>query len=88
MPLTMSQAQQLAKNYWEKYNLGGELDLESLRFSATYYKVEGAAWEMKILYPPSNFECLNEASIVISIEKQAVNHIINRFGYEKYPHKE
>ena len=88
MSLTMTQANEIAKAYWTKYQLGGTLDMEKNRFVAGFYQVEGPVWIVYVDYPPSTFDCMDEVTILVSIKAEAVNHIINRFGYDKYPHEE
>lgn len=85
MPLAMNDAFELAKAYHSKW-MKGTINLETIEYIDSMHKVEGPAWLVNVEYPPSSFECLDHATIVVSIDNGVVDHIINQYGNVSYPH--
>jgi hypothetical protein len=79
MPLTMNDAFELAKAYHKKW-MGGTINLETMEYVEGTYKLDGPAWLVNVEYPPSNFDCLDHATIVVSIKSGTVAHFINQYG--------
>lgn len=84
--VTFQEAHEIAEKYREKYGIKGVIDSDKTTFYSTFYNVEGPVWLVIVQTPPSPLEGDDEVTIVVSIDRAEVNHIINRSGFDKYPH--
>lgn len=75
----MNDAFELAKAYHAKW-MNGTIDLETMAYVDGMYKLDGPGWLINVNYPPSSFECLDHATIVVSIKSGKVDHVINQYG--------
>lgn len=87
--LSKDEALAIAQKYQAAYQVGGALD-HTAQFShyPSFENVDGSAWLIEALLPPSTFEGTGTLTYVVGEKTRAVQFIINPSGFYAYPHQD